>query len=471
VDANLSFLWRGRLLDQPAMKLQATIARLTEHSFLRSVAVLVSGTGVAAALSALALPILTRLYTPHDFSTLAVFNGLVATISVAACLRFDVAVPMPERDTEAINVLALAALCTLAIAVLAGLVAIAMPTSLLARYNQLSIEPYLWLVAPGVLLTACYSALQFWFIRKTTFATVAQNRMSQACAAAGTQISLGWLGIAPLGLVLGPLVSAGVGCLGLGYRFVATARELFANVTWSNMRAVFVTYHRFPRYSALEALCNAAAIQLPVIMIAGMASGPEAGYLLLALFVIQAPMGLLGTAIAQVYLSRAPDEFRADRLGAFTAKVIGGLLATGVGPLIFAGLLAPDLFAHIFGDEWRRAGVLMLWMTPWFVMQFLASPISMSLHVVNRQRAALILQVFCLLLRVSMTYGAAAIAGGHISETYAASGLIFYTVYFLVVLRVVGVPAKLLSVEFVRSMRVVLAWTLAGIAIAMVLPS
>jgi O-antigen/teichoic acid export membrane protein len=451
------------------MKLQATIARFTEHTFLRSVAVLLSGTGVAAAISALALPVLTRLYTPNDFSTLAVFNGLVATISVAACLRFDVAVPMPEQDSEAVNVLALALLCASAIAALVGLIAMVIPISALARYNQLSIGPYLCLVAPGVLLAAGYSALQFWFIRKKTFAVVAQNRMSQACAAAGTQISLGWLGIAPLGLMLGPLVNAGVGSLGLGYRLATTARALFADVTGSNMRAAFLTYHRFPRYSALESLCNAAAIQIPVIMIAGMASGPEAGYLLLALFVIQAPMGLLGTAIAQVYLSRAPDEYRAGHLGPFTVKVIGGLLMTGVGPLIFAGLLAPNLFAHIFGEEWRRAGLLMLWMTPWFVMQFLTSPIGMALHVGNRQRAALVLQVFGLVLRVSMTFVGPILAGGYISEFYAASGLIFYAVYFLLVLRIVGVPAKLFAVELVKSVPVVFAWTLGAFAIAMAL--
>ena len=58
--------------------------------------VLVGGTAFAQAIAVLALPLLTRLYTPDDFSVLAVYAALLGIISVVACLRLEIAIPMPN---------------------------------------------------------------------------------------------------------------------------------------------------------------------------------------------------------------------------------------------------------------------------------------------------------------------------------------------------------------------------------------
>jgi O-antigen/teichoic acid export membrane protein len=445
------------------MSIQESWARIRGHGFLSSVGVLVGGTGFAAAISAVMLPVLTRLYTPHDFSLLAVLTGMISIISVAACLRFDIAIPIPEQDNEAANVLALAVVSVFAVVIVLSGVLFALPASLLARFKQPSLESYLWIVPVGVATVAVTSALQYWLVRKKDFHAIARNRIAQAGAGAATQLSFGWLNGMVLGLVLGPTVAASAGCAGLAYRIARTDGKLFRRVNWRQMRSTFSAYHRFPKYSALEALSNSAGIQLPIIMIAALAHGPEAGFLSLAMFVIQAPMGLLGTAIGQVFLSRAPQEHRLGRLDVFTTGVLGALLKIGVGPLIFGGLLAPDLFAKIFGEDWRRAGILMAWMTPWFVMQFLASPVSTALHVVNRQRAALLLQLFGVAVRVGSVYGASLFAVGAVSEAYAVSGFVFYLVYFLVVLSAVRVCASGVLGELRKAAPTLIIWIGAGL--------
>jgi O-antigen/teichoic acid export membrane protein len=96
----------------PAMTLRDRWAALARNRLVRSVGVLVGGTAFAHAITAATLPIVTRLYTPADFSVLAVFASLLSIVSVAACLRFDVAIPIPEHDAEAVNLLALALGCT-----------------------------------------------------------------------------------------------------------------------------------------------------------------------------------------------------------------------------------------------------------------------------------------------------------------------------------------------------------------------
>lgn len=441
--------------------------------FLRAVGVLVSGTAIAHGLTALALPIITRLYTPGDFNLLAVFTSMLGIVSVAACLRFDVAIPIPEHHDDAANVLGLAITSSVIISV--GLaIGVSIGAAAFAGWlNRPDLSQYLWLLPLGVALAGSYSAMQFWFVRKKGFSSIAASRVLQSSTGAGTQIGLGWAGWAPAGLLLGQVVNSGAGCVGLGCRLVREERQLLKAITWARMAHMFAAYERFPKYSTLEALSNSAGIHLPVIMIAALAASPEAGFLVLATYVMQAPMSLIGTAIAQVYLSRAPDEFRAGRLGQFTSSVFGGLFKSGTGPLVFAGIVAPDLFALVFGEDWRRAGVLVTWMTPWFVMQFVSAPVATALHVTANQKTALWLQLSGLILRVAAVYCAALIGLAFISETYALSGFIFYLAYTVIVLRVVKAGRSDILRELRAGLPVVLGWSAGGclLALAMYLAS
>jgi O-antigen/teichoic acid export membrane protein len=437
--------------------------------FLRAVGVLVGGTGLAQAILALALPIATRLYTPADFGALSVFTGLVTIISVAACLRFEIAIPLPKREIFARNLLVLSLGCAAAVAAALGVIVALFAPVLAAWLNQPRLAPYLWLVPFGVLLAAVMSALQFWYARKQSFVTIARARIGQSIAAAVTQLGCGWAGIAPAGLLLGQLLNSGMACVTLGYRVLRSERTLRHSVSLPRMRAVFRQYDRFPKFSTLEAVSNAAQAYLPLIMIAALVSGQEAGYLGLAMYAVQAPMTLLGGAVSQVYLSRAAHEHRAQRLATFTTEVFGRLLRIGVGPIVFAGIVASNAFAIVFGQDWRRAGDLVVWMTPWFVFQFLAFPLSMALPVTSSQKTSLVLQIGGMLVRVAAVQVAAVLIPSHISESFALSGFVMYAAYLAVVLHVVAARKREVLAAIRAAAPYILAWAAAGVLIALAL--
>lgn len=413
-------------------------------SFLRSVAVLVSGTAMAHGITALALPVLSRLYSPAEFSLLAVFAGLVAIVSVAACLRFDVAIALPETDQEATTLLALALGAALLASLGVGLLVLLAPGWIARTLNQPALQPYLWLVPLGMFLASSYAALQMWFVRKAQYVFIARSRVLQSVGGAGTQVGGGVVAMGIPTLLLGHAMNAGVACLLLGYSFLRNARNRSAlrGIRWKALREAWKKYDRFPKYSTLEALCNNAAIHLPIILIAGLATSSEGGHLMMATYVMQAPMALIGSAIGQVYISHAAHEHREGRLGAFTENVFQKLLTIGAGPILAAGILAPSLFAFVFGAEWQRAGVLVAWMTPWFILQFLASPISMALHVTQHQRMALVLQIGGLVMRAASIFIAHSLAHGYLAESYAISGALFYVIYLWCVFRTTSANAS-----------------------------
>jgi O-antigen/teichoic acid export membrane protein len=272
-------------------------------NFIQAVGVLVGGTALAHGITALALPILSRLYSPADFSMLAVFTSLLSIISVAACLRFDVAVAIPDKDIDAANLLALALGCAFVISLIVAILVLLIPEQIASWLNQIGLSAYLWLLPLGVLLASSYSALQTWLVRKKEFGQIARSRIAQSAVAAGMQLSMGAAGVGAFGLLLGYVLNAGAACVVLGYKVIRFDRRAFRAVSWSGMRAMAMVHHRYPKYSTWEALSNSAAIQVPIIMIAALAVGPEAGYLSMAMYVMQAPMALVGGAIGQVYLS------------------------------------------------------------------------------------------------------------------------------------------------------------------------
>lgn len=427
-------------------------------SFLRSVAVLVSGTALGHGITAAVLPVLSRLYAPADFSVLAVFAALVSIISVAACLRFDVAIALPEQDQDALTLVVLSLGLAALVSACLWLLVLLAPQWIATQLNQPALQPYLGLVPLSVLLAGGYNALQMWFVRQKRFPLIARNRVAQSLGGAGVQVGAGWLSLGPVGLLIGHAMNSGVACLFLGYRLLADRQQRSAlrAVDGPSMRTLWRTYDRFPKYSSFEALCNNASVQLPVIMIAALAAPAEAGYLMMATYVMQAPMALIGVAVGQVYLSRAAEEHRSGALGRFTADVLAGLVKTGVGPLLAVGIVAPAAFGLVFGVGWERAGLLVAWMTPWFILQFITTPVSMGLHVTGHQRLALGLQVTGLLLRVAMVWMAARWSPGAIAEWYAVSGAVFYGLYLAVVMAVTGTELRRLVHGGLKSAAIVL---------------
>lgn len=424
------------------MSLRSRLSAIRKNGFVRSASVLVGGTAAAQALTVLALPVLTRLYSPGEFSLLAVYVAILTMVQVLACLRLEIAIPLPEDDVEAANLLALALLSAASAAALAGALVLGFGRAFFAAIGQPEMQPFGWLLPVGIWLAGSYAAMQFWSTRKKRFPTIARTRMMQAGSGLTAQLGLGWAGAGPVGLMLGHALMAGAGAVNLARQAWRCDRTALGGVTRRGMRRALGTYRRFPLYSTWEALANNAAIQLPVLLIAALALGPEAGFILLATRAIGTPVTLIGGAVGQVYISRAPDEMRAGRLPEFTAEVLKGLARMGVAPLVFLAVIAPPFFGLVFGEEWRRAGELVAWMTPWFVLKLLSSPVSMVMHVKMMQRAMLGLTVFGLAVRLIAVLTTHQIQAAYLSESYALAGAFFYLVLLLVILKVVDASVR-----------------------------
>lgn len=400
-----------------------------QGGFLKSVSVLVGGTVFAQIIGFICLPILTRLYTPEDYSILGVYVAIVSILAVVSCLRFDIAIPVAIESNEARNIFYLALISNIIFSILILL-------SIYLSYEYISnveiireLSFLIWLIPLGVFFNGLYSALQFWATRDKKFKLIAKTRITQAVFSNTTSISLAIYGLGFAGLILGQLLSYSGGILRL-LRNAVNNKES-TNLT---LKETFLKYKNFPKYSTWEGLANTSAIQLPLIIISIFLVGPEVGYIMLAMKVLGIPMGLIGSAISQVYLSQASEYHNNKKLFSYTLEILKKILKIVFLPFLFLMVSSPYIFGYIFGKEWNEVGLYIMAMIPWYFMQILSSPISMALHVLSKQKLALFMQVLGFLIRVVLLLIIFIINNEMAIYYYIVSGFLFYSMYFFAIL-------------------------------------
>lgn len=413
-----------------------------QNVFVQSALTLVGGTAFGQLIALAVLPILTRLYTPESFSMLAFYVALLSIFSVIACARLEIAIALPKKEGMAINLFVLSFAFLTVTCLAMGLFLLSLGDWVASHLARSDFSQYLWMLPLGVWLLGAYNCLSLWATRRGRFKTLASTKVTQAFAGSALQVGLGAMGPNAFGLIFGYLVGHASGFLRLARQMWLRDHSLFRYVSIKRMRLALSRYIVYPKLSVVEAICNSASVNFPIVIIASFAESSEAGYLFLAMKIMQVPVALVGRSVGQVYLSRAPDELREGNLALFSANLLRGLIKVGVGPILFVGVVAQFTSALFFGSEWSRVGDLILWMTPWFIFQFAVSSLSMSLHVTGNQALALFLQAFGLILRVGLTVLALYIAPNYLGEIYAISGLLFYFLYFLCICIATKIPLR-----------------------------
>lgn len=412
----------------------------SKNRFVRSVAVLTSGIIAGQAIVVLASPILTRLYTPEEYGVLGVYAAILSIVTVVASLRYQLAIPLPRSDGSAANILALSLICIAGITACTGLLVFLFGDFIILWTNTPVLEPYLWLLPMGVALGGSYQAFNYWAVRKRAFSRIARTRFQQSGGMVATQISLGLAQMGSVGLILGQVLGQTAGLTSLVYGALREDRAALERIRSLRIRWAARRYRYFPIYSTWSALVDKAGSQLPLVLFAALFSPAVAGLYFLAHRVLKIPVSLLGQAIGQVFYSSAAEAQREKRLDIISSRIFSGLVRIGLGPMVLVAINAPELFAFLFGAEWREAGVYVQWMTPWLVMVFVASPLSNLVSVMERQAQGLIFQLSLFVLRSTAIVIGAHLGGALLAiALYSITGFLVWAVFAVWLLHITGV--------------------------------
>jgi O-antigen/teichoic acid export membrane protein len=82
-----------------------------------------------------------------------------------------------------------------------------------------------------------------------------------------------------------------------------------------------------------------------------------------------------------------------------------------------------------FGEPWRQAGVIAIWLMPMFALRFVASPLSYVFYIAGKQQVDLVWQ--CALLAMTLaSFMLTSSFEGYV-KLYAAGYSLLYVIYAL----------------------------------------
>lgn len=357
----------------------------------RGVLAILGGTAGGQAVAFIVAPLLSRLYSPTDFGLFATVSALIVTLGTVSALRIELAIPLPHDDSDAFS-LATLGLAASAFVACAGTVAVSICGWRIAdAFDQPGLMPWLWTVPVFAATMGCFLVLNQLAIRQRRFGSIGRRNFAQSLVMVLAQTGGGLAGLRPGGLILGLGLGQAVGAFSLTFGAGLASREAKSGRRQESLRRVAHRYRHFPYFMGPSGLLNVLGLQLPVLLIAYWYGSEVAGWLGLTQRVLALPVTLIGTAVAQVYLSEIARAVRSDwqwaaRLFTRTSKILAGF---ALALLVLLLTLGPWAFSVVFGQQWSTSGRYAQALAIGLAGQLVAAPLSQTLIALERQRTQL----------------------------------------------------------------------------------
>ncbi len=373
--------------------------------YWRRVASVFTGAAVAQAIPILGSLLIARLYAPEAFGIFSTWLGISLVITVCITYRLEHAFGLEPDGAERENLVVTTVLLLLMTGVVLMLIAALIAFFFGDLYGHMS--PALTVLLVPMSMGAALSLVwQSWAANNGDVKNLSLIRITQTLCITVLQILAGWLQPTALVLALAQVTGAWVAVM-IAYRLLPFKHALPGSIRQAGvlMRDVVAKYRRFPTLSLPADLINTAAAQMPIIVLTGR-FGPEvAGFYALATRMMGAPLSILGNAIRDVFKRTAGEHFRADgNCVAIYLRTFFVLLACSVVMVVVVYPFSEPIFAVFFGDKWRMSGTMAAWLLPMYALRFIASPLSYTFYIVQKQHVDLLWQVSLLAMTIATLF-------------------------------------------------------------------
>jgi O-antigen/teichoic acid export membrane protein len=374
-------------------------------NFIGNVLKLVSGSVASQILGILLVPLVTRIYSPDDMGVFQLFVAVSGILVIFSTFSYQFAIMLPKTEEDSANIFILSSILVTFISLLIAVAVIIFPEEIEYIIEYIFHTPgsskYLIYLPVIVFFNGLFFVQNYWLSRKLRFGVIAGSRVLNTLSTKVLQLIPFW-SVSPLGLIAGYALGYGLADLVM-LKGVREDLKVFRKVSVKKMKEMAIEYKNFPLFSSWSTLANTISPQVPTFLLAYFYGTSVVGYFSLANQVVNMPMGLLGTAIQQVFFQKISEVKNGNERG--DMKVIVGevykkLILIGVFPMIILLILGEEIFTFAFGKSWYISGVYIKILVPWIFLVFLSSPISTLYSVFDKQGVWLTFSIILLISRV-----------------------------------------------------------------------
>ncbi|HBF87992.1 MAG TPA: hypothetical protein DDX39_05045 [Bacteroidales bacterium] len=414
--------------------------KVVKSDFYKNVLTLLTGTTIAQALPIAISPILARMYSPEDFGVLALFVAITSIFAVIVNARYELAIVLPEKDEDAINILALGVLISIIFSLIILIVVIIFHNQILILLDNKNISLWLYFIPLVVLLTGLYNVLNFYNTRIKNFKNIAISSIYKSISMVIVQLIVGFFKTGASGLIIGRIVSFFSGNFGM-LNVVVSDKILMSKISKSGMKKMANRYIDFPKFSLAGALANSMSIELSNVFMSSLFNISTLGFYSFANNMLKMPGALIGKSISQVYFQEANKE-RIEKGNAVKTfeGTVKKLFFISFPIFLLLFFFVEDIFAFVFSEKWRVAGQYAQILIPYIFVNFIVSPITITNSVFEKQKVSLIWQLGMLVLTLFVFWLAWTYSFEIKTLLYILTGI--FTFYYLVFLLILYRIAK-----------------------------
>jgi O-antigen/teichoic acid export membrane protein len=309
-----------------------------------------------------AAPLLTRLYTPVELGTAALFFAMAQVASPFIDGRLSLLIPLPKLDVEAIQIGAAVVALSLAVCTVSQVGLAVIGADVAARWSGVPLASWLWVLPTALLISTLYQTLRLWGLRRQQFSTVAGGTICRSFANAAYPVLFVLLRPASIppeaGLLFAPVVADAVGNAYFLFRFKRD-RKLLRNISLLRVGQTLRSFARTIATFFCSQALNAVYGQIPIFAI-GLFFGPaHAAMYGLAERFSSVPTQIVSRAFGDVYRQRAAQLWHSgESLYPLMRHGMIVLFLIGAVPYLTAATFGPSVFALVFGAPWRDAGMI-----------------------------------------------------------------------------------------------------------------
>jgi len=354
---------------------------------------LVSGTVIAQIIPLLLQPLLRRLFSPEVFGIFAIYTSIFGIISIIASFRYEQAILLPKKDSEA-----------KAIAVLAFVIAFMLSFSffwvVLLMYKRIpdllnipkNFVPLFLFLPFSSFFFASYQIINSLLLRSEFFKETSISRISRRGVEAISQYSLGRMGISG-GLIIGDVLG-NIAFFLTGLLFLIKLKINPLLIKRGQVKQVAYKYVHFPKHNLIPHLLSTFSLYLPFFFLNRYFESSQVGQFDLARLVLTVPSALISTALSQLVFQRVTQS-RNKGIGFYKDLRFIFLLLCCVAFAVILIILpfAPFLFGYIFGDNWVSAGKIAQIIVVGSMVRFVIAPFSIMLLALEKIKINSIWQI------------------------------------------------------------------------------
>jgi O-antigen/teichoic acid export membrane protein len=341
--------------------------------FTRSVGSVMFYTAIGQCVYLATGPLLGRLFTPQEFGLYGLFFTFAITAASLLFLNYDFAIPAAQDHDDARRLTVAAVLIAVVSAPLIGAVLALLCWRNIAGFGSL---PAISGLLMAVLLL-CHGAVQLiqnWAIRDDRAVLIGKASVTLNVSRGATQVLAGLVGANWGGLAAGEAAGRVANAVHL-----LRARGL-PRGPWqyplADLRSTLARYRQFPTLLLPAQMIDST---IGFIQTAGVAYffGPVgAGLFFLMRRTVDLPVSFAFRSLSDIFYARQARDARTqpERVRPFFVRSVLYLLVVGALLAIPAMLVSPALFAVVFGEQWRQAGVLAAIMAPSAVVNLAVAP-------------------------------------------------------------------------------------------------